>query len=260
MVCPCWLLVLVLVYVSTPGFGLVCWDSSICNNLSNKEKILDCVHHCLSVIRTEIPDLSAPTVNDDEDLLISIILASLVSEEKISKSDLKAHSDGRRSYTMEHFRWGKPSRDKMREPKLRGHSDERRSYSMEHFRWGKPSGRKRRPVKVFATSLEGGGPSGGRFPPQARRQLRSNEDEAKGDVSGGGQGQTRPRVGSKSNIVMGLQQRKDGSYRMSHFRWGSPHTAKRNGRFMKQWEERPQGKLARLFRNIIVKDVQRIMV
>ncbi|KAK2883920.1 hypothetical protein QQF64_016270 [Cirrhinus molitorella] len=29
------------------------------------------------------------------------------------------------------------------------HNDERRSYSMEHFRWGKPMGRKRRPVKVF---------------------------------------------------------------------------------------------------------------
>ncbi|TRY86921.1 hypothetical protein DNTS_002197 [Danionella cerebrum] len=29
------------------------------------------------------------------------------------------------------------------------HSNQRRSYSMEHFRWGKPMGRKRRPVKVF---------------------------------------------------------------------------------------------------------------
>uniref|UniRef100_A0A673I1M8 Proopiomelanocortin b n=1 Tax=Sinocyclocheilus rhinocerous TaxID=307959 RepID=A0A673I1M8_9TELE len=31
------------------------------------------------------------------------------------------------------------------------HNDERRSYSMEHFRWGKPMGRKRRPVKVLTS-------------------------------------------------------------------------------------------------------------
>ncbi|NXI41112.1 COLI1 protein, partial [Galbula dea] len=30
----------------------------------------------------------------------------------------------------------------------------KRSYSMEHFRWGKPVGRKRRPVKVYPNGLE----------------------------------------------------------------------------------------------------------
>nr|P01197.1 RecName: Full=Pro-opiomelanocortin; Short=POMC; AltName: Full=Corticotropin-lipotropin; Contains: RecName: Full=Corticotropin; AltName: Full=Adrenocorticotropic hormone; Short=ACTH; Contains: RecName: Full=Melanocyte-stimulating hormone alpha; Short=Alpha-MSH; AltName: Full=Melanotropin alpha; Contains: RecName: Full=Corticotropin-like intermediary peptide; Short=CLIP [Squalus acanthias] len=28
------------------------------------------------------------------------------------------------------------------------------SYSMEHFRWGKPMGRKRRPIKVYPNSFE----------------------------------------------------------------------------------------------------------
>ncbi|XP_050184082.1 pro-opiomelanocortin-like, partial [Myiozetetes cayanensis] len=32
--------------------------------------------------------------------------------------------------------------------------DGKRSYSMEHFRWGKPVGRKRRPVKVYPNALE----------------------------------------------------------------------------------------------------------
>lgn len=35
-------------------------------------------------------------------------------------------------------------------------SAERRAYSMEHFRWGKPTGRKRRPVKVYAAGGGGG--------------------------------------------------------------------------------------------------------
>ncbi|XP_054374411.1 pro-opiomelanocortin [Molothrus ater] len=32
--------------------------------------------------------------------------------------------------------------------------DGKRSYSMEHFRWGKPVGRKRRPVKVYPNGAE----------------------------------------------------------------------------------------------------------
>ncbi|XP_044024795.1 pro-opiomelanocortin-like [Siniperca chuatsi] len=234
MVCLCWLLVVVMAYVCVPGFGLVCWDSSICNNLSNKGRILDCIHLCMSVIHTEFPELSALDlkVNDNDDLLLRILPATLVSENKISESDLKAHSD------------------------------RRRSYSMEHFRWGKPSGRKRRPVKIFASSLEGGGSSEASFPPRARRQLSSNEDDTKGDRNGESnqnQGLLRARVSSKSHVPLSPEQRKDGTYRMSHFRWGSPPASKRNGSFKKLREEKHQGQLAKLFRNIIVKDVQRIM-
>lgn len=192
----------------------------------------DCIHLCMSVIQTELPDLSALAlkVNDDDDLLVSILLTALAPANKIS--DLKAHSD------------------------------QRRSYSMEHFRWGKPSGRKRRPVKVFATSLEGGGSSEGSFPSLVRRQLSSDDDEGKGDLNGGNnqnQGLLRASVSSKSHVQLSSQQRKDGTYRMSHFRWGSPPVSKRNGSLTKTWEEKPQRQLAKLFRNIIAKDVQRIM-
>lgn len=222
----------------------------------------DCVHLCMSVIQTEIPELSALALKvdsdagdgDGDDLLLRVILATLASHDKISESDLKARSDERRSYRMEHFRWGKPAGLKMREPKLKARSDERRSYSMEHFRWGKPSGRKRRPVKVFASSLEGGSSSEGRFPFQARRQLSSSEDEAEGDIDGGSnenQGLLRARDSSKSQSPLSLQERKDRTYKMSHFRWGSPPASKRNGGFMKPWEEKPQGQLAKFFRNIL---------
>uniref|UniRef100_A0A8C2XE55 Pro-opiomelanocortin/corticotropin ACTH central region domain-containing protein n=1 Tax=Cyclopterus lumpus TaxID=8103 RepID=A0A8C2XE55_CYCLU len=199
MVSLSWLFVGVMAYVCIPGFGLVCWDKSQCNDLSNKGRLLDCIRLCVSAIRSEFPQLSALSLkvnNNEDDLLLSIILATLVSENKLSESDLEAHRDGRRSY------------------------------SMEHFRWGKPSGRKRRPVKVFASSLEGGGSFEGRFPPQARRDL---------------------------------QDRKDGTYRMNHFRWGSPPASKRNGRFRKRQMKKPQGQQDKLFMNIRVKDVQRIM-
>ncbi|XP_070705035.1 pro-opiomelanocortin-like [Pempheris klunzingeri] len=228
MVRLCWLLVVVMANVCVPGFGSVCWDNSICNDLNNKESILDCIHLCMSVMQTKFPEVSALALrlNNDED---PFNLATL--EDKMSESDVKTHSD------------------------------QRRSYSMEHFRWGKPSGRKRRPVKVFASSLEGGGSSEGSFLPQARRQLTSNEDDAKGDLKGEShqnQELLRGRVSSKSQIQLSQQERKDGTYRMSHFRWGSPPASKRNGSFMKMWEEKPQRQLAKLFRNIMVTNVRRI--
>ena len=40
MVCLCWLLVVVLACVCVPGFGSECWESSMCNNQSNRGKIL----------------------------------------------------------------------------------------------------------------------------------------------------------------------------------------------------------------------------
>lgn len=241
----------------------------------------------MSVVQTEFPELSALALkvdDDDDDLLLSIILATLTSKDKISEPDLNAHSNKRRSYTMEHFRWGKPLGDKIAQPnlrtqsnkrrsytmehfrwgkplgektpKLKAHSNGRRSYSMEHFRWGKPPGRKRRPVKVFASSLEGGGASEGSFPPLAHRQWSKNE--AKRDLNQESPQNQLKRVGvkSKTHVALGLQDRKAGTYRMSHFRWGSPAASKRNDGFMKLWQEKPR---VNVLRNNIVEDVQRIM-
>ncbi|KAM3602255.1 uncharacterized protein V6R79_000726 [Siganus canaliculatus] len=224
--CASWLLVVMtMAHLCVPGSSSVCWESSICNDLTNKGKILDCIHLCTSVIQTKVlPDEQlALKDSDNKDLLLSILLATMVSENKISQTDLQAHND------------------------------QRRSYSMEHFRWGKPPGRKRRPVKVFASLLEEGrGSSDGGFPSsQTRRQLSVSEDEAKADLKGDDlqtQGLLRPRASSKS---VSSQQRKDGTYRMSHFRWGSPTASKRTSSFMKTWEEKPQRQLARLFRNIL---------
>ena len=180
----------------------------------------------MSVIQTELPELSSLKVNDDDDLLLSILLATLASEDKIS------------------------------DQKLGAHSDKRRSYSMEHFRWGKPSGRKRRPVKIFASPLESGGSSQGSFPSKARRQLNSKNDEAKDDTTQI-QGSPRAKISAKSHAQLSPQERKDGTYRMSHFRWGSPPTSKRNDSFMKYWEEK--GQLVKALRNIIFKSMQRRM-
>lgn len=122
-------------------------------------------------------------------------------------------------------------------------NDKRRSYSMEHFRWGKPPGRKRRPVKVFASSQEGGDSSEVLFPRQARSQRSSNGDE---------QGQPRRRGSSRTPAQLNQQGEKNGTYQMSHFRWGSPNVSKRNEKSVKTRLRQ----LAKLFRTIIDQNVK----
>uniref|UniRef100_H2MJ22 Pro-opiomelanocortin/corticotropin ACTH central region domain-containing protein n=1 Tax=Oryzias latipes TaxID=8090 RepID=H2MJ22_ORYLA len=166
--------------------------------------VQDCVHLCMSGIKPESPDLGGsvlpPKNIDDGDLLLSIFLATLAAQDKASESDMN-----------------------------------RRSYAMEHFRWGKPIGRKRRPIKVFASSLEEGDSSERSFPFRVRRHLTSHR-----------------------NLDVPLQDRKEETYRMNHFRWGSPRTSKRNGSFRKLWEESSEENPATLLKNIIfMKDVQR---
>lgn len=166
---------------------------------------------------------------DDDNLLLGLLLPLLLSDEnQISESELKAHLD------------------------------QRRSYSMEHFRWGKPSGRKRRPVKVIS-SVEGGGSAEGRSPLKARRQRSSNEEKARRSPGQQNQnpGSSKGKGVSKLNTELSAQERKDAAiYRMNHFRWGSPTISKRNGNVMKGL---PLRQLAKLFRNIMGKEAERIM-
>uniref|UniRef100_A0A8C6SMU8 Pro-opiomelanocortin/corticotropin ACTH central region domain-containing protein n=1 Tax=Neogobius melanostomus TaxID=47308 RepID=A0A8C6SMU8_9GOBI len=144
MVSPSWLLVALMAHMCHSSRGSKCWDSPICGNLSNKHRILECIQMCMSERQDESPQIN--DVNDVDDPL-DLVQNGLTSED-------------------------------------RSHSDERRSYSMEHFRWGKPSGRKRRPVKVFSSSLEGEGSSEG-IVKRARRRLevKRNGDAPPGACS-----------------------------------------------------------------------------
>ncbi|OXB60657.1 hypothetical protein ASZ78_001446 [Callipepla squamata] len=50
----------------------------------------------------------------------------------------------------------------------------KRSYSMEHFRWGKPVGRKRRPIKVYPNSVDE--ESAESYPMEFRREMAPDGD------------------------------------------------------------------------------------
>ncbi|CAB1340122.1 unnamed protein product, partial [Coregonus sp. 'balchen'] len=229
MVCASWLLAVVC--VCNPGVWGQCWDSSHCKDLTSEDKILECIPLCRCGLQDESPEpRSAAQQSTEDSLSLGILLAALTSGERALDADPEPHSD------------------------------KRRSYSMEHFRWGKPMGRKRRPIKVYASSLEGGDSSEGTFPPQARRQLSSWEDEMAGALEHqrlGNQGsKAQTKVVPRPLTEMGLQNKKDGSYQMGHFRWGSPPAVKRYGGFMKPYAQQSHKPLITLLKHVIHKNEQ----
>ena len=120
----------------------------------------------------------------------------------------------------------------------------KRSYSMEHFRWGKPVGRKRRPVKVY-TSNGVEEESAESFPGEMRRRELVIENDEKAE-----------EVAEEEQLPGDVHEKKDGTYKMKHFRWSGPPASKRYGGFMKSWDERSQRPLLTLFKNVINKDGQ----
>ncbi|KAJ7341369.1 hypothetical protein JRQ81_005386 [Phrynocephalus forsythii] len=125
----------------------------------------------------------------------------------------------------------------------------KRSYAMEHFRWGKPVGWKRRPVKVYPNGVEE--ESAESFPQEFRRDLSWEMDypglhlpEDKKDSEASMSDEEQPEEAKKDS----------GQYQMGHFRWSAPpppSKRKRYGGFMTS--ERSHMPLVTLFKNAIVK-------
>ncbi|KAM9835760.1 pro-opiomelanocortin-like [Aulostomus maculatus] len=183
--CPAWLLVAVVFVGVARGAVSQCWEHPSCQELDSESNIMECMQLCHADLYNE-----TPVVPGDAHLLPS------------------------------------PPSDPSSTPA-------KRSYSMEHFRWGKPVGRKRRPVKVY-TSNSVEEESAEVFPGEVMRRELANQD--------------RPEE------VPEDVQKKDESYKMSHFRWGSPPTSKRYEGTVKGWDQQSQQPLMALFKNAISKD------
>lgn len=126
---------------------------------------------------------------------------------------------------------------------------------MEHFRWGKPVGRKRRPVKVY-TSNGVEEESAEVFPGDMRRRELASELQAAAEEEEKAQEALEEAAEEQQQLLDSVQEKKDGTYKMKHFRWSGPPATKRYGGFMKSWDERSQRPLLTLFKNVINKDGQ----
>ncbi|XP_028427703.1 pro-opiomelanocortin-like [Perca flavescens] len=143
--CPAWLLAAVLVVGVARGAVGQCWEHLSCREPNSESSIKECIQLCRSDLTAETPvvpgnaHLQPPAPSDP----------SSSSSSSSSSSPPQA----------------------------------KRSYSMEHFRWGKPVGRKRRPVKVY-TSNGVEDESAEAFPRDMRRraeqEVMKEEEEEEG--------------------------------------------------------------------------------
>lgn len=132
---------------------------------------------------------------------------------------------------------------------------------MEHFRWGKPVGRKRRPVKIYTTN-DVDEESAELFPGEMRRRelgsemMTPEEEEKVMQEEEQEEEAEQQQLEQQEQLPADVQEKKDGTYKMKHFRWSGPPASKRYGGFMKSWDERSQRPLLTLLKNIINKDGQ----
>uniref|UniRef100_A0A667ZEP2 Proopiomelanocortin a n=1 Tax=Myripristis murdjan TaxID=586833 RepID=A0A667ZEP2_9TELE len=215
---PLWLLAVLL-----GGVASQCWEHPSCQELSSESSMLECIHLCHSDLTAE-----TPVIPGDAHL------------QPLSPSDSESPPPASLSASPS-FLLPPPSSSSPPSPQAK------RSYSMEHFRWGKPVGRKRRPVKVY-TSNGGEDDFPEAFPGEMRRRELGGEAAEKEE-------QELQEVQEVQQLTQ--EKKDGGSYKMKHFRWGGPPASKRYGGFMKSWDERSQKPLLTLFRNVINKDGQK---
>ncbi|XP_068165823.1 pro-opiomelanocortin-like [Antennarius striatus] len=214
--CPVWLLVAAALVGVANGAISQCWEHPSCQDLSSESSMMGCIQLCRSDFSAETPIIPGnvhlqPAPPSDPS---SLIFPSSSSPQT------------------------------------------KRSYSMEHFRWGKPVGRKRRPVKVY-TSNGVEEESAEVFPGEMRRRDLTSELLAAAEEEEEKVQKVMEEAEEEQQQLLGeLQEKKDGSYKMKHFRWSGPPASKRYGGFMKSWDERSQRPLLTLFKNVINKNEQ----
>ncbi|KAG5847112.1 proopiomelanocortin a [Anguilla rostrata] len=148
MLCPAWMLALAVLCAFCSEVSGQCWAHSHCKDLSSEENMLECIRLCKSEL-TAGRRASSTMETEGEEGMLGFLLPMVSSMQEGPEVD-----------------------EQGREPR---HED-KRSYSMEHFRWGKPVGRKRRPIKVFPSGMEE--ESSEAYPAEMRRELLGDWDYA----------------------------------------------------------------------------------
>ncbi|KAG7316368.1 hypothetical protein KOW79_019909 [Hemibagrus wyckioides] len=129
MQCVSWLSAALVLWACGPAADGQCWDLANCLGLGSRDKITDCIWQCRpkQLVSGTESLLANPQQSDEED----------------EDEDEEKEEEEEDSLSLGVL---------LSAPSVRPQrSEERPSYSMEHFRWGKPMSRKRRPVKVHAS-------------------------------------------------------------------------------------------------------------
>ncbi|XP_036191468.1 pro-opiomelanocortin [Myotis myotis] len=231
-----------------------CLESSQCQDLTSESNLLACIRACKSDLSAETPVFPG---NGEEQLLAENPRKYVMGHfrwDRFGRSGNDSSGAGagpeRTEETVAAGDGGLGPRGDGAGP---GPREGKRSYSMEHFRWGKPVGKKRRPVKVYPNGAED--ESAEAFPVEFKRErpepaLRP-ESAAQGEAAST---DLEYGLGAEAEAPRALK-KDEGPYKMEHFRWGSPPKDKRYGGFMTS--EKSQTPLVTLFKNAIIKNAHR---
>nr|AOH95240.1 proopiomelanocortin precursor [Tyto alba] len=154
-----------------------CWESPTCQDLTSEAGILACAAACRADLSAEAPVYPGnghlqPLSESVRKYVMSHFRWNKFGRRNSSSSSSSSSSGG---HKREEAAGGNPLPPipPPRRVEEEGTGPEReegkRSYSMEHFRWGKPVGRKRRPIKVYPNGVEE--ESAESYPLEFRREL-----------------------------------------------------------------------------------------
>ncbi|XP_007937473.1 pro-opiomelanocortin [Orycteropus afer afer] len=240
-----------------------CLESSQCQDLTTESNLLECIQACKLDLSAERPMF---TGNGEEQPLTENSRKYVMGHFRWDKFGRRNGSIGgttgqKREEELAAVQGpdslaadGPGPREDGAEPGLR---EGKRSYSMEHFRWSKPVGKKRRPVKVYPNGAED--ESAEAFPLEFKRELARERSQPARGLEGLGEGaatHTDLEYSLMTEAEAAEAEKKDkGPYKMEHFRWGSPPKDKRYGGFMTS--EKSQTPLVTLFKNAIIKNAHK---
>uniref|UniRef100_A0A8C6QRK1 Pro-opiomelanocortin n=1 Tax=Nannospalax galili TaxID=1026970 RepID=A0A8C6QRK1_NANGA len=146
-----------------------CLESSQCQDLTTESNLLECIRACK-------PDLSAETPvfpgNGEEQRLTENPRKYVMGHFRWNRFGQRNSSGAGGSAKREEEVAAGEGLDAVG---VQGPREGKRSYSMEHFRWGKPVGKKRRPVKVYPNGAED--ESAEAFPLEFKRELAREQPE-----------------------------------------------------------------------------------
>ncbi|XP_075411927.1 pro-opiomelanocortin [Tenrec ecaudatus] len=156
-----------------------CLESSQCQDVSTESSLLECMEACKPALSAEGPEVPEVPGPGDEQPLAQ-------NDRKYATGHFRWDRFGRGNGSGGSGGAAGPQREEEPAAGAGGGPGPRagkRSYSMEHFRWGKPVGKKRRPVKVYPNGAED--ESAEAFPLEFRRELAAEGAAGPAELEGG---------------------------------------------------------------------------
>ncbi|XP_058020720.1 pro-opiomelanocortin isoform X2 [Ahaetulla prasina] len=251
-----WAIMGVLLIHSVAGVPSLCWDNSWCWDMDTEVKMMECLRACRMGLSNESPVY--PGNGHMQPLSENIPKyihwnklgksnsngGSLGNKRKNLSSDSSADLFSASSETQESWDGDSESHQEPREKQ-----ESKRSYAMEHFRWGKPVGRKRRPIRVNPNGVAE--ESEESYPEEFRRDLSWEMEYPELDSLEEKQSSEATKVDKEKQLRK--IKNDNTAYKMHHFRWNTPGLSKkkRYGGFMTS--EHSHTPLVTLFKNAIIK-------